>query len=106
MICRAYHLLWKLVTRFQAVGYLVNTPANYLTQKSIEKFVSELKANEEVELTQAEVLQLLNLRPSTAVEVHAVGACRISHLHHSSRAEFPLNTSRLSTSVQSGSQTM
>jgi hypothetical protein len=56
----------------KTLGYLVSTPANYLTQASIEKFVSELKANKKIELTQAEVLQIINLRPSTAVEVHAI----------------------------------
>ena len=56
----------------QAIRYLESTAANFITQASMEKFIQELEADQEINLTQAETLQILNLRPSTEVEIHAV----------------------------------
>ena len=64
----------------QAVRYLESTAANFITQASMEKFIQELQADQEINLTQAETLQILNLRPSTEVEIHAVSILRTSGL--------------------------
>jgi hypothetical protein len=49
--------------------FLAETPAGTQTKGNIEEFVAGVKA---FNLTDAEKLQSINLRPSTAVEVHLI----------------------------------
>lgn len=49
--------------------YLVKTPAGQQTRENI---VSFFKATEKYKLTKAECLQVSNLRPASAVEVHLI----------------------------------
>ncbi|GLJ33104.1 hypothetical protein SUGI_0666250 [Cryptomeria japonica] len=53
----------------QVFDYLVQSPAGTLTREIVREFL--LKA-EKFSLTKAERVQVLNLRPSTAVEVHMI----------------------------------
>ncbi|KAI7829997.1 RNA polymerase Rpb4-domain-containing protein [Kickxella alabastrina] len=55
--------------KFEALQYLNNTAC---TTQSVEQ-ISELKRQlEEYELTKAEILQIINLRPKTLVEFHFI----------------------------------
>ncbi|KAL3697039.1 hypothetical protein R1sor_011115 [Riccia sorocarpa] len=54
---------------YKVYEYLVETPAGTQTKEVLQEFVKEVKS---FKLMEAERLQSVNLRPSTAVEVHLI----------------------------------
>ena len=52
-----------------ALKYLKNTPCAQQSEKTVTEFLTAIK---EFELTEAECLQILNLRPSTEVELQLI----------------------------------
>ncbi|KAL3688598.1 hypothetical protein R1sor_014907 [Riccia sorocarpa] len=56
-------------SEYKVYEYLVETPAGTQTKEVLQEFVKEVKS---FKLMEAERLQSVNLRPSTAVEVHLI----------------------------------
>ncbi|XP_058739461.1 uncharacterized protein LOC131611457 [Vicia villosa] len=63
------------MTEYKVYGYLVNTAAGSQTRESVNEYLTSIKRHE---LSEAEVLNVLNIRPAAEVELfHIIKDCTV-----------------------------